>query len=210
MRRIIFLLIMCVACACQAGYAQQAASAADKLYAQGVTYMKTLTVPMQRKAIAAFGKAKVAYDSKAKKDLCDEQIAVCNGIIRKLTASEQSAQSTVSVGVDNGAVKEVATENVEITAISEEAEISVHPTTIQFTPKCKKYVEVSVRCSGEGWKIVSCPEWISCITSSNTILMKAEKNNGNTERAGFVTIAYGNKKVDIVVRQSVLLIKKVL
>lgn len=66
----------------------QAQSSADRLYAQGVEYMKTLDVVSQHKAISYFTKARVAYDSSSKKRLCSQQINICNSIIKKLQTAE--------------------------------------------------------------------------------------------------------------------------
>lgn len=66
----------------------QAQSSADRLYAQGVEYMKTLDVVSQLKAISYFTKARVAYDSSSKKRLCSQQINICNSIIKKLQTAE--------------------------------------------------------------------------------------------------------------------------
>ena len=91
MKRIILLFLLCITCACiDAG--AQATSAADRLYARGVTYMKTMTISMQKKAIAAFGKAKVAYDSKAKKIITQTTVlTITGGNVFKNTSREKSA-----------------------------------------------------------------------------------------------------------------------
>jgi hypothetical protein len=47
-----------------------AQSSCDKLYATAVKYQQRMTVASQNQAISYFKKAKVCYDSAAKKKLC--------------------------------------------------------------------------------------------------------------------------------------------
>ena len=61
-----------------------AQTSCEKLYASGVKLQQTMTIASQKKAITYFEKAKVCYDSKAKKDLCDQQIKSCRNIIAQL------------------------------------------------------------------------------------------------------------------------------
>lgn len=62
-----------------------AQSSGDKLYNQGLTLQKTLTVKSQKDAINKFTSAKKLYDSKAKKDQCDQAIQVSKNIIAELS-----------------------------------------------------------------------------------------------------------------------------
>ena len=59
--------------------------------------MRTMTVVSQRAAINYFTKARVAYDSKTKKQQCDRQIAVCRNILSSFgSKSGSSAHNTGS------------------------------------------------------------------------------------------------------------------
>ena len=181
---------------CWAANAQT--STGDRLYAQGVSYMKTLTIAMQNKALAAFGKAKVAYDSKVKKDLCDEQIATCRNIIRKLSVQASSEQQPI-------APKDTVTTEIDVAPISipkVDVILSVNPTIIEFAAKGGKYLEVTVDCNAEEWKVVSSPEWVSYTSASDKLLIKAERNKEKSERAGVVTLRCQDKEAEIIVKQA--------
>lgn len=86
-------IVMLITTFCMLPLSLKAQSSADQLYAQGVEYMKTLEVVSQHKAISYFKKARVAYDSSSKKNLCSQQINVCNNIIKKLQASESKTRA---------------------------------------------------------------------------------------------------------------------
>lgn len=178
----------------------QTLKAADKLYAQGVTSMKTLTVSSQKKAISLFEKAKIAYDTKTKKDLCDEQIRTCNSIIRKLTTNKTKPKE---IEPEQKNLEDSVTA-VEIVEIPKEPEVSLStdPSSIVVPAKGGKYVEILVECNYEDWQIVSCPDWISYTTASNIILIKPEKNKNKSERAGVITIICKDKKAELIVKQS--------
>ena len=79
----------------------QGQSSADRLYAQGVEYMKTLDVVSQHKAISYFTKARVAYDSSSKKRLCSQQINICNSIIKKLQTAEGKTRANKKLPMQN-------------------------------------------------------------------------------------------------------------
>lgn len=59
---------------CMSTAVVNAQSACDKLFSNGVKCQQTMTVSSQKNAISYFEKAKICYDSQAKKDLCDQQI----------------------------------------------------------------------------------------------------------------------------------------
>ena len=205
MKRIILLFLLCITCACiDAG--AQATSAADRLYARGVTYMKTMTISMQKKAIAAFGKAKVAYDSKAKKNLCDEQIAACRNIIRKLSAANKrrnrrsKAENKIAeTKTDTAAVVPDSAATADITPAI--AEISVAPTLAEFSIDGGKYVEITVTCNFDDWKVKSCPDWITYTAANNKLLVKAKKNKEKAERAGIIVVECRGTEAEVIVKQ---------
>ena len=186
MRRIILLCILCMSCW------------SDRLYAQGVSYMKTLTIAMQNKAIVAFGKAKVAYDSKVKKDLCDEQIITCRNIIKKLSAQASSKQQPAIPKDTTATEMNVAPINVP----KIDVHLSVSPTIIEFAAKGGKYLEVTIECNVEEWEVVSSPEWISYTSASDKLLIKAERNKEKSERAGVIILKSQDKEAEIIVKQA--------
>lgn len=57
-----------------------------------------MTISSQRNAIGYFEKAKICYDSQAKKDLCDQQIKSCRNIITQLTRTEEAKKRNHRLG----------------------------------------------------------------------------------------------------------------
>ena len=74
--RIVLKLCMIVALflCTMGGYAQ---SVGDRLFAQGQKLQMVQTVKSQNLAISKFIAAQKAYDSSAKKSMCNNQIAIC-------------------------------------------------------------------------------------------------------------------------------------
>lgn len=66
----------------------------DKLYNQGLSLQKTMTVSAQKSAISKFQSAKKLYDSAQKKAQCDNAIAVSQNIIANLSKRTPSAKKT--------------------------------------------------------------------------------------------------------------------
>lgn len=66
-----------------------AQNACEKLFADGVKLQQTMTISSQKKAISFFEKAKVCFDSQAKKELCDQQIKACRNIIKQIDESNK-------------------------------------------------------------------------------------------------------------------------
>lgn len=175
-------------------------SAADKYYAQGVTCMKTMTVPSQKKAIGFFEKAKVAYDSASKKALCDEQITACQNIIKKLSAAKPSGKKPSKPSKREEVT--VMTDDSAGTAPIEPAFVfKASKDKVVLDAKGGEYEEVNIECSGD-WAIDKCPEWVSCTKSSAKLYVKAEKNKKKQERADFIVLSCGNEKIEIAVIQS--------
>lgn len=199
MKRIVFFVLL-ITELFSVSLNAQTIKAADKLYAQGVTYMKTLTVASQKKAISSFEKAKIAYDTKNKKALCDEQILACKNIIQKLTTPKPKAEPEPELEEEPDVNQD--TVKIEEVPVIPEISIVVNPTSIEVPAKGGKYVEISVKCNNDDWKIISCPEWISYTTASDKILLKPERNKEKSERAGVITITCGNKKAELIVKQA--------
>ena len=187
-----FLMLMPFACVASSA---QTLSAADKLYAQGVAYMKTMTVTSQNQAIATFKKAKVAYDSSVRKRLCDDMVTICNGIIKKLHAPAPKAKpvivrDTIYITPDTAMVPPPVV-----------ASISISPAFIEFSAKGGTYEEINVECTSDDWVIVECPKWLSYTTANGKILVKAEKNKEKAERAGIIKMACSSQQAEVLVKQ---------
>lgn len=195
MKRIILILFMSFMAIGQAIHAQ---STADKLYSQGVTYMKTMTIASQKKAISSFEKAKIAFDSQAKKNLCDEQIVACRNIIQKLNVPKPNPV-TIETPVDREVLD--TDSMVEIPEVPE-ATFSITPSEITVAAKGGKYIEISVESSIGEWQVESCPEWITYTSSSSKLLIKADKNKDKkNERAGIIVLVANNAKAELIVKQ---------
>lgn len=85
--RIVLKLCMIVALflCTMGGYAQ---SVGDRLFAQGQKLQMVQTVKSQNLAISKFIAAQKAYDSSAKKSMCDNQIAICRSNIKTLNQKQ--------------------------------------------------------------------------------------------------------------------------
>lgn len=70
-----------------------AQTSGDKLYNDGISLQKKMTVADQKNAISKFTSAKKLYDSQAKKKQCDDAIQVSRNIISKLSSSSQKPSS---------------------------------------------------------------------------------------------------------------------
>ena len=93
MRFILKLLMVVVFSLCAMGsYAQ---SIGDKLFAQGQKLQMVQTVKSQNLAISKFIAAQKAYDSSAKKNMCDNQIAICRNNIKTLSQKQTVRNSKV-------------------------------------------------------------------------------------------------------------------
>ena len=137
---------------CLSVFAQK--SAADKYYAQGVTCMKTMTVPSQKKAIGFFEKAKVAYDSASKKALCNEQITACRNIIKRLSAPKPSGKKP-SKPSKREEVVVMVTDSIDTVIDKPTFVFKASKNKVVFDAKGGEYEEVDIECSGD-WTIDKC------------------------------------------------------
>lgn len=199
MKKNILTLIFCLFAISQTLFAQKI-STADQLYKQGVSYMKTMTIVSQNKAISAFEKAKIAYDSAEKKKICDDQIATCKKIKQQL-ATRNSISKPKPKPVEPTST--ASTPDTIPEQSIDKGEIILNPTEISISAKGGKYIEIFVECDGEDWKVESCPDWLSYTSSNTKLLVKAEKNKDRkNERAGIIVITAGKKKAELIIKQS--------
>jgi hypothetical protein len=201
MKKNILTLIFSLLAIVQPLFAQNS-STADLLYKQGVSFMKTMTIVSQNKAISAFEKAKIAYDSAEKKKICDDQIATCKKIKQQLVASNNKPKPNPNPKPVEPTPTTSTPDTIPEQSI-DKVRIVLNPTEISMSAKGGKYIEIFVECDDEDWKVESCPDWLSYTSSSTKLLVKAERNKDkHNERAGVIVITAGKKKAELVVKQS--------
>lgn len=183
-----------------------AQSSCDKLYATAVKYQQRMTVASQNQAISYFKKAKVCYDSAAKKKLCESQIATCNNTIALIKRKGQTNRV--------GAVKRKKNENVNIAgqmmnSVDSVAidtipvELSVSENVVKFKAKGGEFKKVKVKCNYSDWNVTEHPNWIDIsINKDNEIVMEATKNLNKEERSGMVKIVCHDVNVSFAVIQA--------
>lgn len=212
MKKFVFISILCLLTIVQNIFAQKS-STADQLYNQGISSMKTMTVASQDKAISAFEKAKVAYDSAEKKKLCDNQIAKCTRNKRWIVDKNNGKKKPQKVEEKPKVVEEKSqtvesTKNEGASDIvsakpNDKERITLNPSEITISAKGGKYIEISVDSNDKKWKVESCPEWLTYTASNTKLLIKAEKNKDKkNERAGIVVVVAGKMKAELLVKQS--------
>lgn len=162
----------------------------DNLYAKAIKFQQTMTIASQNQAITYFQKAQTCYDSDAKKKLCASQIATCRNTIALIKKSNQGGGASKKV-------KNVETEDSLTRAGNQEKEkvdtikvtLSVNENILKFKAKGGEFKKVKVSCNVDDWKIIECPEWITCsINKDSEIVVEVSKNPEKVERSGMVKI----------------------
>lgn len=209
MHTILKFLFVCVVGAFCFGQAQ--AQTCDELFNSGVKAQQTMTISSQRSAISYFEKAKVCYDSQAKKTSCDEHIATCKNIIAQLQRIAQQSNSQSSSAAEQAARQQAeadsiaAAEKAELEALQREAdqyemEFSVDidlEEGIKLPANGEKYGCVQVICNKE-WSIKSHSDWLTCtVTSDYQVIIVAAPNKEKKERTGNVVLT--SKGEDIII-----------
>lgn len=177
-----------------------AQTSCDKLFSSGVQCQQTMTIASQNKAITYFEKAKVCYDSKAKKDLCDQQIKACRNIISQLSKKKKTTPSVNTEENKNPEekLKPVAKPKVEKRVIN----LSIDCNYLKFKSKGGELKKAKIMCNYNDWKIADKPDWISCSRNDNDeIIVEATKNPTKEERSGLIKIACDDKEVTLTVIQ---------
>lgn len=181
-------------------FAQQ--SAGDNLFATGVKLQQTMTIASQNKAISYFEKAKICYDSQAKKELCDQQIKACRNIIAQIAKNSEP---------QSGPTKEEKTEELvarpaptpEVKAAKRDVELSLDCTYLKFKGRGKEFKKVKVHCNYSDWKITEIPSWANCSRNENNneIVVEVGKNPNKEERSGILKIECGDKSATLTIIQ---------
>lgn len=198
MRFILKLLMVVVfSFSAMGSYAQ---SIGDKLFAQGQKLQMVQTVKSQKQAISKFIAAQKAYDSKAKKNMCDNQIAICKGNIKTLsqkqTVRKPKVRKSKNVIVEDNSVEMVP--KIEREPVN--LYLSVSYIELKAAGKVSDKHEVVVNCNYNDWKL-SCPEWVHVAKNGNTLILTASANSTSEERSCKLTVTCYDKTAELVIYQ---------
>lgn len=198
MRFILKLLMVVVfSLSAMGSYAQ---SIGDKLFAQGQKLQMVQTVKSQNQAIRKFIAAQKAYDSKAKKNMCDNQIAICKGNIKTLsqkqTVRKPKVRKSKNVIVEDNSVEMVP--KIEREPVN--LYLSVSYIEFKAAGKVSDKHEVVVNCNYNDWKL-SCPEWVHVAKNGNTLILTASVNSTSEERSCKLTVTCYDKTAELVIYQ---------
>ena len=198
MRFILKLLMVVVfSLSAMGSYAQ---SIGDKLFAQGQKLQMVQTVKSQNQAIRKFIAAQKAYDSKAKKNMCDNQIAICKGNIKTLsqkqTVRKPKVRKSKNVIVEDDRAEMVP--KIEREPVN--LYLSVSYIEFKAAGKVSDKHEVVVNCNYNDWKL-SCPEWVHVAKNGNTLILTASANSTSEERSGKLTVTCFDKTAELVIYQ---------
>lgn len=187
-------------------FSLQAQKSADRLFAQGVSCMKTQTIASQNRAIACFTKARVAYDSQSKKAACDKQIVVCRNVIKRLSRSN-SPNKVKNKG--RKATKEVQSVDSVAEVMAEKpqpvrpTDLSLSQSELTLEGKGGINVEILVNCNYDSWVVTQAPDWLTYTEARQLgkIVITAEANPERSERAGILQVKCRDKIVEILIKQ---------
>lgn len=198
MRIILKLLMVVMFTQCTMGsYAQ---SIGDKLFAQGQKMQMVQTVKSQKQAISKFIAAQKAYDSKAKKNMCDNQIAICKSNIKTLsqkqTVRKPKVRKPKNVVVEDDSV--AVAPKIEREPVN--LYLSVSYIEFKAAGKVNDKHEVVVNCNYDDWEL-SCPEWVHAAKNGNTLILTASANSTSEERSGKLTVTCYDKTAELVIYQ---------
>lgn len=180
-----------------------AQSNADKLFMEGQQLMKTMTVDKQQQAIKKFTAAKIAYTPAEKKQMCDNQITICNKNIQtireKAKATKQKKQQETEVQqqeTNYEPVKRDTHKNVQL-------ELSKTRLDFKAEPKEGYTQAVKVKCNYDDWSIAEKPDWVTISMAGSEFWVKVDNNAGD-DRSGIVKVQCGNVVKDLIINQSKL------
>lgn len=198
MRFILKLLMVVVFSLCAMGsYAQ---SIGDKLFAQGQKLQMVQTVKSQNLAISKFIAAQKAYDSSAKKNMCDNQIAICRNNIK--TLSQKQTVRNSKVRKPNNVIVEDDSLAMAPKVEREPVNLYLSVSYIEFkaSGKANDKHEVVVNCNYDSWEF-SCPEWVQSAKNGNTLILLASANSTSEDRSGKLTVTCYDKTAELVIYQ---------
>lgn len=179
--------------------AAQAQNAGDRLFADGQKLQLTQTVKAQNLAIAKFRSAKKAYDSAAKKAMCDNQIAICQNNIKTISAKGKTMvrkKTTVVAKADDREEDKPAGPEREPVRLS----LSVSSLEFKAAGKKSDHHEVTVNCNYDDWTY-TCPDWIEVVKNGNRLVLTASANDTEGERSGKVAVTCQGETAELMVYQ---------
>ena len=158
------------------------------------------TVKSQNQAIRKFIAAQKAYDSKAKKNMCDNQIAICKGNIKTLsqkqTVRKPKVRKSKNVIVEDDRAEMVP--KIEREPVN--LYLSVSYIEFKAAGKVSDKHEVVVNCNYDDWEL-SCPEWVHAAKNGNTLILTASANSTSEERSCKLTVTCYDKTAELVIYQ---------
>ncbi len=196
--RLLVVLFFCIS-----GFTSHAQSSCDKLFSSGVKFQQTMTVNSQKNAISFFEKAKICYDSQAKKDLCDQQIKACRNIIAQINRNEDLKENLEQAKkTEKEETQETKNDTVQVAPQKQNVNLSIERAYVKFKGKGGEFQKVKVVCNYPDWKIAETPDWVNCSRNENNeIVIEAEKNPDKNERSGTLKIECGDKSVSLTIIQ---------
>lgn len=186
---------------CMIALPMGAQTSCDKLFASGVELQQTMTITSQNKAITYFEKAKVCYDSQAKKDLCDQQITTCKNIIAQLKQPKPVETTSPTPQKDLAPSGGDTTPLPGDWSVINDVQLSIDCVYLKFRGKGDEFKKVIVTCSSPDWGIVEQPDWVNCSKNDRELVVEAVKNPKKEERSGPIIISYGGKSITLIVIQ---------
>lgn len=194
MRKIILFITVCALSAFVLPQRAAAQASCDQLFANGVKYQQTMTISSQNKAIAQFEKAKVCYDSQAKKNLCDQQIKACRNIIKQLRSSKGKGKQTPATPTQAPKQKPASTPRDTVRKDDRKVTLTLSVNYLKFKGKGGDFQKVKVNCNYDDWEVVEAPEWVNYSRNDDgELVIEVEKNpSKKEERSGNLKVQCGD------------------
>lgn len=185
-----------------------AQSTADKYYEQGEIAMATMTKSQQEKAIEAFSKAQIAYDSEIKKQECERHMTICKEII-KLIAKNDNLKKKLDDLEKAPAVSSTELSSSETSAqqaqaqLADNVQIEVSADNVVLAADCSEFQTISISSTYPEWHLQEDypDEWLTCIEHSDQLRIIAQYNPNQEARAAKLSIVSGNAVCNIMVIQ---------
>lgn len=200
-KMIMNLRFLIIILGCLFAFQLSAQTSCDKLFASGVKFQQTMTIASQNKAITYFEKAKVCYDSKAKKDLCDQQITACKNIITQLSKKAKTSNPTTSVPKEDIDTLSAKPKDKDQKPVKKDVQLSIDCTYLKFKGKGGEFKKARIECNYPDWEITEKPNWVNCSKNDGEIVVEAVKNPNKEERSGSIIITCGDKSVTLTIIQ---------
>lgn len=187
-----FLFIMLLSILPLCGFAQ---SVGDKLFAQGQQQQQIMTLAAQRKAITYFTQASKAYDSAAKKTLCQNQIKICQNTIKAAPWKKHIIHKDGEKATHEKEQQEAkVVENVDTT------ELSISASALELKAKGEANT-ITVNCNRKDWKVTTSDNWITYTINDDKLTVIAAANDEDNQRTGKVTVSCGKAKAELLITQ---------